>query len=250
MAAPNNSFKPTPCRGVSHVLCATLARVRRPATGRLNSGVRPMPKHARPDNKSEIMRVSFRASVKFERILQVIRETYESSDNKNGLCVPYIVMCAAALEAILNDALLQHASSKWGYEQKDYANSLMSMSFRNKLNSLAPLLTSHKYRFDKNHWVYQRLGALISERNNLVHPKPQEHDIPITRGPHPVYGGTQSPILPDEYYDLADDLTLGSGKKYSPQEYHEAIEKFDKWFLQRLPDRVSKVALLVPNAKV
>jgi hypothetical protein len=38
---PNNSFKPTPCRGVGHVLCATLAHVRRPATGRLNSSVRP-----------------------------------------------------------------------------------------------------------------------------------------------------------------------------------------------------------------
>ncbi len=37
---PNNSFKPTPCRGIGHVLCATLAHVRRPATGRLNSGVR------------------------------------------------------------------------------------------------------------------------------------------------------------------------------------------------------------------
>ena len=37
---PNKSFKPTPCRGGSHVLYATLARVRRPATGRLNSGVR------------------------------------------------------------------------------------------------------------------------------------------------------------------------------------------------------------------
>ena len=36
---PNNSFKPTPCRGVGHVLYATLAHVRRPATGRLNSGV-------------------------------------------------------------------------------------------------------------------------------------------------------------------------------------------------------------------
>ena len=39
---PNNSFKPTPCRGVGHVLYATLAHVRRPATGRLNSGVRPI----------------------------------------------------------------------------------------------------------------------------------------------------------------------------------------------------------------
>ena len=37
---PNNSFKPTPCRGVGRGLYATLAHVRRPATGRLNSGVR------------------------------------------------------------------------------------------------------------------------------------------------------------------------------------------------------------------
>jgi len=37
---PNNSFKPTPHRGVGHVLYATLAHVRRPAAGRLNSGVR------------------------------------------------------------------------------------------------------------------------------------------------------------------------------------------------------------------
>jgi hypothetical protein len=37
---PNNSFKPTPCRGVGHVHYATLAHVRRPATGRLNSSVR------------------------------------------------------------------------------------------------------------------------------------------------------------------------------------------------------------------
>ena len=38
-AGPNNSFKPTPCRGIGHVLYATLAHVRRPATGRLNSSV-------------------------------------------------------------------------------------------------------------------------------------------------------------------------------------------------------------------
>jgi hypothetical protein len=35
----NSSFKPIPCRGIGHVLYATLAHVRRPATGRLNSGV-------------------------------------------------------------------------------------------------------------------------------------------------------------------------------------------------------------------
>jgi hypothetical protein len=40
LLGPNNSFKPTPHRGVGHVLYATLAHVRHPAAGRLNSGVR------------------------------------------------------------------------------------------------------------------------------------------------------------------------------------------------------------------
>jgi len=209
-----------------------------------------MKKSPRIKNDQELMRVSFRASVKFERILKFMRKTYLASENKDALCVPYIVMCAAALEAILNDALIEHAGDKWGDDKKDYASSLMSMTFRSKLESLAPLLTSHKYRFDKNHWVFQRLSALITERNNLVHPKPQEHSIPITRGPHPVYGGSNFPQLTPEYFKLAEDLTLGAGQKYTPQEFHEAIEKFDKWFLRRLPDRISKIALLVQNAKV
>ena len=42
---PNNSFKPTPCRGAGRVLYATLAHVRRPATGRLNSSVRRQEAH-------------------------------------------------------------------------------------------------------------------------------------------------------------------------------------------------------------
>ena len=61
---PNNSFKPTPHRGVSHVLYATLARVRRPATGRLNSGVRPqMNIEFSHDKKSGILRLTYRRHV-------------------------------------------------------------------------------------------------------------------------------------------------------------------------------------------
>ena len=208
-----------------------------------------MPKRRRAPT-GENMKVSFRASVKFERMLQFFRETYQASARPDALIVPYIVMCAAALEAILNDALLEHAADKWGRDQKDYGNALLTMTFRSKLDALPPLLTSHKYRFDKQYWVYQRLSSLISERNNVVHPKPQEHDFPITRIPHPVFGGAPNfPVFPAEYYAAADDLTMGAGGKYTPLEYHEAIEKLDKWFLRRLPDGISKIAMLVSNAK-
>ena len=49
---PNNSFKPTPCRGVGRVLCATLAHVRCPATGRLNSSVRCQTNHVQRGKKN------------------------------------------------------------------------------------------------------------------------------------------------------------------------------------------------------
>lgn|SRR5688572_10814115 len=79
---------------------------------------------------------------------------------------------------------------------------------------------------------------------------PQEHDFPITRMPHPVFGGAPNfPVFRAKYYVAADDLTMGVGSKYTPLEYHEAIKKLDKWFLRRLPDGISKIAKLVPNAK-
>ena len=74
---PNNSFKPSPCRGVGRVLYATLARTRRPATGRLNSGVRrqknirfppPLCRSVQPSHslprlcRSQLLRYFFRQS--------------------------------------------------------------------------------------------------------------------------------------------------------------------------------------------
>ena len=59
---PNNSFKPTPCRGIGCVLYATLARIRRPATGRLNSGVRH---HETDSRRMKILRTAIRATLLF-----------------------------------------------------------------------------------------------------------------------------------------------------------------------------------------
>ena len=205
-----------------------------------------MPKHRRAPRQEQI-RISFRASVKFERMLRILRETYKASDRKDALTVPYLVMCAASLEAILNDSLLEHAADKCGRDQKDYGNALLSMNFRAKLDALPLLLTSYAYRFDKEHWIYQRLSSLISERNSIVHPKPQEHDFPIVRTPNGISGHTRD--LGNEYYEFVEDLSMGAGNKFTPLEYHEAIEKMDKWFLRRLPDHISKIALLLPNAR-
>jgi hypothetical protein len=78
---PNNSFKPTPCRGVGHVLCATLARVRRPATGRLNSGVRRL-------------RMKYRYLILMTAVLSVSPNVAYASD-PTGLAILFYFFAAA-----------------------------------------------------------------------------------------------------------------------------------------------------------
>ena len=75
---PNNSFKPTPCRGVSRVLCATLARTCRPATGRLNSGVRPVKKFVAPQTPEEML-------LQLQELLPGFSHSWEHEDEWPGL---------------------------------------------------------------------------------------------------------------------------------------------------------------------
>ncbi len=196
-------------------------------------------------NKSKArrtIRVSLLAWPRLSRILDGLRKHYEKVTDKDCLVVPFVVTCAVALEARLNDELVNYAHSKWDWDEPALAQSLLTMNLRSKLNALVPLLTEHRFQFNRNHFVYRRLNSLISVRNALVHPKPFEHDFPVSHEVHPL----GYPVL-DGYVEVADDLTLGKVREFGPLEYHEALEKLDKWFFKRLPDHISKVAMLVAN---
>ena len=45
------------------------------------------------------------------------------------------------------------------------------------------------------------------------------------------------------------DITLGASKTFTPLQYHEALEKLEKWFFARCPDRLSKIAMVVDRSR-
>ena len=129
----------------------------------------------------------------YERILKALRKEYLAGGEPERLSVPYVLMCATALEARLNDELHGYSSSIWGDDYKPLADAFMSMSFRGKLNALVPILTNNKYRMNQNHIVYRRLASLITMRNLLAHPKPsvEEYEAEDSRDEQawpPFYG--------------------------------------------------------------
>lgn len=183
----------------------------------------------------------------YERVLQAMREEYFSKGKPDHLTVPYVLMCATTLEARLNDELYGFASKTWEENSKLIADAFLSMSFRGKLIALVPILTNQRYRINQEHFVYQRLASLITLRNLLAHPKPTIYSFES-----PEVGESQLwpfpyPQIPKEMIDKLSDLTMGATKTFTPVEYHEAIEKLENWFLQRCPDRLSKIAMVVKS---
>lgn len=190
-------------------------------------------------------------STPLEHVLTKFREHYISLNSPETLVIPYVLTCAAYLEAKLNDSLFSHSLKKHG---EDVADAMVTLSLPKKLSVLVPVLTDGKYSINKQHFVYQRLMSLIRVRNTLAHAKSEletvtaeEHElvsVPLLFSPP-----ADIPRKLAEKQSIGLDLTLGASITFTPLEYHEALGKLNKWFFNRCPDRLSKVEMVVAHAK-
>ena len=126
----------------------------------------------------------------------------------------------------------------------------MSLSLPRKLDVLVPVMTEGRYRMNKKHFVYQRLISLIRVRNAITHAKSETEEITATPedliSVPAIFPGTAQ--IPHQFMD-EPDITLGASKTFTPLEYHDALEKLEKWFFHRCPDKLSKVAIVVDRSK-
>lgn len=192
-------------------------------------------------------RITF-ASTPLEEVLARMRARFKVDSDPDTLVVPYVVTCAAYLEAKLNDSLFHHVLSKYGEE---VAGAYISMSLPKKLLVIVPVLTEGKYSINKRHFVYERLVSLIRVRNSLAHAKAEFQELAPEHSEDAGVEGVPGIFLTEVQLQRRlqsppfVDLTMGAAKTFSPLEYHEALEKLEKWFFQRYPDRLSKVAMVV-----
>jgi hypothetical protein len=164
-------------------------------------------------------------SIAVGRALDRLRKHYKEQAQPDWLVIPYVLTCAAYLEAKLNDTLLQNADSEWG---DDVTAALMSLSLPRKLLILVPLLTDGKYSIKKNHLVYERLASLIRVRNTIAHAKSVYLDIEATEDEVMKFTiDAKAYEVPTKIMDGEMDITLGASKTFTPLEYHEALDKLE-----------------------
>ncbi|MBU1863725.1 MAG: hypothetical protein KKH94_08700 [Candidatus Omnitrophica bacterium] len=123
--------------------------------------------------------------------------------------------------------------------------------FPNKLKTLVPVLSNGKYDINKEHFVYRRLISLIRVRNSIAHAKSEMEEIVVDEDelvdmPIINFGIAK---IPRQFKFRREDITLGASKMFTPLEYHGALDKIEKWFFQRYPNKLSKVAMVIERAK-
>jgi len=198
--------------------------------------------------KSKYTHISFK-SASLSGVLDKFRKHYKAEREPESFVVPYILTCAAYLESKLNDSLLTFAITRYG---EDVAAALMSLFLPGKLNVVVPILTDGRYRINHDHYVYQRLASLIRVRNSITHAKPETQEIeaqPEDLINIPVFPSGMAKLPRQFMVPDLPDLTLGASKMFSPLEYHDALDKLEKWFFLRCPDKLGKVAMVIDRKK-
>jgi len=109
------------------------------------------------------------------------REKYE--------LIPFIVTCAAGLECLLNDTIINHVSFVFGPEgYKRFADPLLAIPLRGKLNYILPLISESKFFLKEKSPTYQNLASLISIRNKLMHNKSHYIEVDLEQKEDGTYG--------------------------------------------------------------
>jgi hypothetical protein len=178
--------------------------------------------------------------------LKKLRTNYEEESQPQYLVVPYILTCAAYLEAKLNDSLHRHCAERYG---DGTSKIILSLQLPKKLEILVPFMTDGQYGINKSHIVYQRLTSLIQVRNSITHAKPTREEIEASDEELIACSFMYPSVkLPSKFLEPAN-LAMDACKQFSPIQYHDALDKLEKWFFQRCPDKLRKVAIVTHRSK-
>lgn len=163
----------------------------------------------------------------------------KNATTSDTLLVPFVLTCAAALEAMLNDEIISWAQESFPLESyKRIADTHLSISLRGKLDYIVPLRTCNSYIFRTNSAVYGTLSRLITRRNELMHAKSffNFHKIDLA-------GGGDDPLLLNPLnLEKLKELPSGPSDPYhevTTEEclsYYEAINEFETGFLWLLDE--------------
>jgi len=115
--------------------------------------------------------------VYFENLNRTI-EFIKNDTETEFLNFAYVALCASTLEASLNHIIFTFYINNFGpIEYKKYSESLINMSFSNKLHSVPNIVSKAAFYIDSDCFTIKKLEELITLRNRILHKKPTLQEV-------------------------------------------------------------------------
>lgn len=135
----------------------------------------------------------------------------------------FILVASAALEAILNEAIIWWASKHFPVgDHKRMATSFLSMNLRGKLDAAIHLLSDGQYISNNQSTIYKRLSELIKVRNEVAHSKNFFHESELEFEEHG--DGHFTFEIPDTMARILGDTPLSQATEQCTG-YRDALHK-------------------------
>lgn len=113
------------------------------------------------------------------RSVEVLLERLKEGDARlNPYKIPMIITSAAALETILNEAIMVECRNRFPEKDiKRLTNAQLGMSLGGKLDNLGWLLTDNTFVINNESEIYQCLKSIIRYRNEVMHRKDYYREV-------------------------------------------------------------------------
>lgn len=119
----------------------------------------------------------------------------------NPFKIPLITTSAAALETILNEAIIVECRHRFPEGHiKRITNSHLGMNLGGKLDNLGWLLTDNRYIMNNQSEIYQCLRGIIKHRNEIMHLKEYYKEVEFDVYEEETEDGIEQGVIWDEVF--------------------------------------------------
>jgi len=146
----------------------------------------------------------------------------------NPYKIPLVITCAAALETILNKAIIVECRHRFPEKDiKRITNSHLGMNLGGKLDNLGWLLTDNTYIMNNESEIYQCLRSIIKYRNEIMHLKAYYREVEWEVSEIETEEGIEAGVVWDEQFFESIKTSIDKIPNEEYERFYRAVSELD-----------------------
>lgn len=177
--------------------------------------------------EKQLFKVQYGSS--YSNSVAALLEQFQKNEGPhNPYKILLIITCAAALETILNEAIIVECRHRFPEKDvKRITNSHLGMSLGGKLDNLGWLLTDNAYIMNNESAIYQCLRSIIKYRNEIMHLKAYYQEVEWEVSEIETEEGVESSVVWDKQFFDSIKTSIDKIPVEEYERFYRAVSELD-----------------------